>query len=148
MNWIDLTLAVLASAAIAFTWVLVLWGVSIIRRDVSLIDAVFSLIILSIVLVSGGFMGDAPFERKALIIGLMTLWSLRITVHLGIRKWGEGEDPRYTRLRGWVEPGWPFHRFALRQVFALQGVTMFLLSLPLVICIGLAQALAPSSNSP
>jgi steroid 5-alpha reductase family enzyme len=78
-------------------------------------------------------MGSAPQSRKILIFGLLCLWSLRLTAYLGWRKWGEGEDPRYTKLRGWVEEGWPFHRFVLRQVFGLQGATMFLLGLPLII---------------
>ena len=133
MNWSDLAAALATGVGIAAAWVLVLWLVSILRRDISVIDAVFSLIELSIVGVAGVVMGSAPQSRKILIFGLLCLWSLRLTAYLGWRKWGEGEDPRYTKLRGWVEEGWPFHRFVLRQVFGLQGATMFLLGLPLII---------------
>ena len=133
MDWGDLALAVGVGAAISAAWVLGLWLLSIAKRDVSIIDAVFSLIVVSIVGVSGVIMGDAPASRKLLVFGLLALWSARVTAYLGWRKWGEGEDPRSTKLRGWVDEGWPFHRFVLRQVFALQGITMFMLSLPPVI---------------
>lgn len=133
MNWSDLAAALAVGAGIAAVWVIGLWLVSILRRDISIIDAVFSLIELSIVGVAGVVMGAAPQGRKMLLFGLLCLWSIRLTVYLSWRKWGEGEDPRYTKLRGWVDEGWPFHRFVLRQVFGLQGVTMFLLSVPLLI---------------
>ena len=133
MNWADLALALGVGVAIAAVWVIGLWLLSIVRRDISIIDAVFSLIIVSIVGVSGVLMGAAPTSRKILLFSLLTAWSGRITIYLAWRKWGEGEDPRYTKLRSWKDEGWPFHRFALRQVFALQGATMLLLSVPLVI---------------
>jgi steroid 5-alpha reductase family enzyme len=133
MNWGDLVLALAVAAGVSTVWVVGLWVVSIMRRDISIIDAVFSLIEVSIVGIAGIALGSAPGSRKLLIFGLLGVWSLRLTVYLGWRKWGEGEDPRYTKLRGWVDEGWPFHWFALRQVFALQGVTMLLLSAPLVI---------------
>lgn len=145
MSWPDLVAALGVGALIAAIWVIGLWLLSIARRDVSIIDAVFTLIELSIVGVAGVAMGSAPTVRKALIFGLLSLWSLRLTGYLGWRKWGEGEDPRYTKLRGWVAEGWPFHRFVLRQVFGLQGVTMYLLSVPLVISL---TADGPSSLGP
>ncbi len=145
MNWGDLLLALGVAAGVSAAWVLGLWALSIVRRDISIIDAVFSLIEVSIVGIAGVAMGSAPDSRKLLILGLLCIWSLRLTTYLGWRKWGEGEDPRYTKLRGWVDEGWPFHRFALRQVFGLQGITMFLLSSPLVIAL---TATDPSSLGP
>ena len=135
MNWTDLAAALAVGAFIAAIWVIGLWLLSIARRDISIIDAVFTLIEVSIIGIAGVAMGSAPDARKALIFGLLCLWSIRLTAHLGWRKWGEGEDPRYTKLRGWVDEGWPFHRLALRQVFGLQGLTMYLLSLPALIAL-------------
>jgi len=133
MIWADLVSALVVGALVTALWVVGLWILSIVRRDVSIIDAVFSLILLSLVGISGVTMGAAPASRKILIFGLVAAWSVRLTAYLSWRKWGEGEDPRYTKLRGWREEGWPFHRFALRQVFGLQGVIIFLLSLPMII---------------
>jgi len=135
VNWTDLAAALAVGALVASAWVFGLWFLSIVRRDVSFIDVVFTLIVLSVVGVAGVMMGSAPAARKVLIFGLLCVWSFRLTAYLGWRKWGEGEDPRYTKLRGWVDEGWPFHRFVLWQVFGLQGLTMYLLALPSVIAL-------------
>ena len=135
MEWADLAMAIAVSAGIAAIWVLGLWLLALGRRDISLIDSVFSLIVLSIVGVAGVAMGSAPASRKLLIFGLMCIWSVRATAYITWRKWGEGEDPRYTKLRSWKPEGREFNLFALRQVFALQGVTMFLLGMPAVIAL-------------
>lgn len=130
---VDVILALAVGLVLATAWVVGLWLLALARHDVSIIDAVFSLILLSIVGVGGVLLGAAPFSRKLLVFGLLTLWSVRITSYLGWRKWGEGEDPRYTKLRSWKAPGREFNFFALRQIFVLQGATMFALSLPLII---------------
>lgn len=145
MNWSDLVAALVVGALIAAVWVIGLWLLSIVRRDISVIDAVFSLIVVSVVGIAGVVMGSAPGIRKALIFGLLCVWSVRLTAYLSWRKWGEGEDPRYTKLRGWAAEGWPFHRLALQKVFGLQGVTMFMLSAPLVISLN---ADSPDSLGP
>ncbi len=133
MMWVELAWALTVGAVVTAIWILGLWALSIARRDISFIDTVFTLIVVSVVGVSGVAMGSAPGSRKLLIFALLMIWSIRLTVYLGWRKWGEGEDPRYTKLRGWKDEGWPFHRFALRQVFGRQGVTMFLLCVPMII---------------
>lgn len=38
-----------------------------------------------------------------------------------MREWGEGEDPRYTKLGTWVDGDRAFAWLSLRQVFLLQG---------------------------
>ena len=72
-------MAIAVSAGIAAIWVLGLWLLALGRRDISLIDSVFSLIVLSIVGVAGVAMGSAPASRKLLIFGLMCIWSVRAT---------------------------------------------------------------------
>ena len=88
MNWTDLAAALAVGAFIAAIWVIGLWLLSIARRDISIIDAVFTLIEVSIIGIAGVAMGSAPDVRKALIFGLLCLWSIRLTAHLGWRKWG------------------------------------------------------------
>ena len=58
------------------------------------------------------------------------IWGLRMSVYLVHRNWGHGEDVRYTKLRSWAPEGWAFHWLSLRQVFLLQGVVIWLLTLP------------------
>jgi steroid 5-alpha reductase family enzyme len=116
--------------AVAIAAVLVLWLISIPLRDVSIIDMVFALIFGLIAAVSY-LLGDGWPLRKALIAVLLGAWGLRITVHLVRRNWGHGEDPRYTKLRGWVDSDRAFYWLSLKKVFLLQGVVIWLASFPL-----------------
>ena len=129
MHWIALAQTMALTAAVTLAMVLTLWLLSIALRDVSIIDMAFSGMITILLLVAhqtGGAGGLIP----GLILGLVIVWAVRMSVYLVHRNWGHGEDPRYTRLRKWVEPGWPFHWLSLRQVFLLQGAVIWVLTLP------------------
>ncbi|MFK7731160.1 MAG: DUF1295 domain-containing protein [Pseudomonadales bacterium] len=122
------------TASLALGLVLLLWLISIPLRDVSIIDMAFSSIIWALVCIawfSEGKPSGAPF----LSVILISIWALRMTVYLMRRNLGHGEDPRYSRLRGWVDEGWPFYILSLRQVFLLQGVVIWLLILPQLVLI-------------
>ena len=109
--------------------VLSLWLLSIPLRDISIIDMAFAGLIAVVLLVAYGLAGShGPIP--GLIIALVLIWACRMSVYLIHRNWGHGEDPRYTRLRQWVAPGWPFHWLSLRQVFLLQGTVIWVLTLP------------------
>ena len=109
--------------------VLLLWLVSIPLRDVSIIDMFFAIIIMAMVVVSY-LVGDGAESRKLLVCSLVGIWGIRITAHLIARNWGHGEDPRYTKLRGWVPDDRSFYWLSLRKVFLLQGVVLWFASLP------------------
>lgn len=117
------------TAGTAFLLVLLLWLVSMPLRDVSIIDMAFSGII-ALLLSVAYWRSDAGGGISVLILCLVLLWAVRMTVYLVWRNWGHGEDPRYTRLREWVPPGWSFHWLSLRQVFLLQGAIIWVLTLP------------------
>jgi steroid 5-alpha reductase family enzyme len=129
MPWSELVTVFTATAGTALIAVLGMWLISILLRDVSIIDMAFAAIIWGLVLVAWQ-QADAGGPVPTLIIVLVSIWALRMTVYLVRRNWGHGEDPRYTRLRSWVQAGWPFHWLALRQVFLLQGVVIWVLTLP------------------
>ncbi len=121
--------ALLANFGVALGAVLGLWLLSIPLRDVSIIDMVFGVIMSAIVALSWQRGGHGhPGATAAL--ALVLLWALRMTAHLVRRNWGHGEDPRYTKLRSWVEGEWAFHWLSLRKVFLLQGVVLWLATLP------------------
>jgi len=119
----------LANFGLALAAVLGLWVISIPLRDVSIIDMVFGVIMTAIVLLSW-YRGNAAEPGRTLLPGLVAVWALRMTTHLVGRNWGHGEDPRYSKLRGWVEGEWAFHWLSLRKVFLLQGVVLWLATLP------------------
>lgn len=127
------------TAALALSMVILMWLISIPLRDVSIIDMFFSAMIATLIL-AAYWLSDSGGGIALLIVTLVVIWALRMTVYLVKRNWGHGEDPRYTRLRSWVPPGWPFHWLSLRQVFLLQGVVLWVLTLPQQIAISNSSA--------
>lgn len=119
----------LINLAIIMGSVLILWLISIPLRDVSIIDMAFALILLAVTY-SGFALGSGVVARKQLILTLVGIWAIRITWHLVRRNWGHGEDVRYSKLRTWVNDDRAFVWLSLRKVFLLQGVVLWLVSLP------------------
>lgn len=109
--------------------VLALWLLSIPLRDVSIIDMAFAVILLAVAY-CGYQLGPGVAARKQLILILVGIWAVRITWHLVRRNWGHGEDARYSKLRSWVDDDRAFVWLSLRKVFLLQGMTLWLVSLP------------------
>ncbi len=125
----DLLTLFSATAAVALACALALWLASIPLRDVSIIDMFFALIIVAITLTAFA-LAPAYNTLQWVLLAMVLLWALRITAHLIGRNWGHGEDPRYTRLRSWVNNERAFIWLSLRQVFLLQAVVLWLASLP------------------
>lgn len=104
------------------------WVVSLVKRDVSIVDAVWSLMLLAAALVytagAGLYTG-----RTALVLVLVTLWALRLSIFITWRSWGEPEDRRYRDIREKYEPN--FSLKSLGIVFAFQGLLAWVISMPL-----------------
>lgn len=115
--------------AVAIGAVVVLWLISIAIRDVSIIDMVFA-VIMYLILASSALMAQQLGQADKILLTVVALWALRVTAHLVRRNWGHGEDPRYSKLRTWVEGEWAFHWLSLRKVFLLQGVVLWFATLP------------------
>jgi steroid 5-alpha reductase family enzyme len=141
MPWVELGQTAALTAAIALALVLLLWLASIPLRDVSIIDMVFAVLVAALV-VAAYWSAGASEVIPSLTVILVLIWSARMTAYLVWRNWGHGEDPRYTRLRGWVPGGPAFHWLSLRQVFLLQGVVIWLLTLPQQIAMVTGKAVA------
>ncbi len=116
------------AAAVSAVLVIGCWLVSLIKRDASIIDPLWSLIFVAIAWSLWGFSDDVDGDRAALMLVMVTLWGLRLSAHLTIRKWGEPEDFRYQAFRARWQPFW---LMSLPVVFLLQGVLALMVSLPL-----------------
>jgi steroid 5-alpha reductase family enzyme len=124
----DLTAYFWALAAILAAGVLT-WVVSLIKRDVSMVDSLWSIMFL-IAVVTYAIAVSEPGPRTALVLVLVTVWALRLSAYITWRNWGEPEDRRYQAIRRNNEP-----RFAVKSlylVFGLQGVLAWVISLPLL----------------
>lgn len=106
-----------------------LWAISLAIRDSSIVDiwwgAGFVLLAWTAMAIGGGVPGSGW-----LVSVLVTLWGLRLTVHLARRNIGKGEDPRYTAMREKAGDSWPLR--SLFQVFWLQGLIMWIVCLPVL----------------
>jgi steroid 5-alpha reductase family enzyme len=108
----------------------ILWIVSVLIRNVSIVDLFWS---LGFILTAAFyFISTEGFEpRKTLLMGLLSIWGLRLSVYLFWRNFGKGEDFRYREFRkkyGENRYWW----ISFFQTFLLQGLLMWIISLPLL----------------
>ena len=119
--------AVAAGALLAL--MLVTWGLSLILRDVSIVDVAWGVAFV-VVAWTGFALGDGDRARRGLVAALVTLWGLRLAGYIARRKLSERrEDPRYAAWR--ERHGARFPLVSLVSVFLLQGALALVVSLPL-----------------
>jgi len=123
------TLVPVALAGLGLIAVLALltWLASVARRDASLVDRVWSLMIAGPALVYAMRL-PATGPRRLAVLVLVLAWGARLAAYITWRNWGHGEDRRYREIRARNEP-----RFALKSlviVFALQAVLAWIVSAP------------------
>jgi steroid 5-alpha reductase family enzyme len=105
-----------------------LWLLSLALRDASIVDLFWGLGFVVIAALSLLRTPDDDSPRRWLLAGTTCVWGLRLAGHLLWRNAGRGEDPRYRAMRRhW---GARFWWVSLVSVFALQGVLMWIVSLP------------------
>jgi len=108
----------------------ILWVISVFIKNVSIVDPFWSIGFL----LAGIFYflkTDGLEIRKLILLILLVIWSIRLSMYLGKRNWGEGEDFRYQQFR----KDYGEHRYwwlSFFQVFLLQGVLCWLISAPLL----------------
>lgn len=105
------------------------WLLSIFKRDVSIVDSIWSLMILTAASVYL-WHNNAIGNREALIFLLVLIWALRLAIYLTWRNWGQPEDYRYQQIRTKYLP-----YFAIKSlliIFVLQAVLAWLISMPLL----------------
>ena len=123
------TIALLAILAVG----LVSWLVSVIKNDVSFVDSLWSLFFLIAAVVFAN--ETLPLgTRGTLVVALVAIWSLRLSIYITARNWGEPEDYRYQEIRENNEPGFTFT--SLFIVFGLQGALAWIVALSLLPAIG------------
>lgn len=123
----DWPLAVLGLAAIlcATTG---LWLVSLARRDASIIDVFWGLGFVGLAWLYW-LGGRAGSPRQPLLVALVTIWGVRLALHLLLRSRGRGEDYRYREMRERRPRG--FALWSLGFVFTLQALLLWVVALPL-----------------
>jgi steroid 5-alpha reductase family enzyme len=110
------------------------WVVSAIRRNVTVVDTLWSLLFMIAAFTYAATLPE-PGTRATLIKVLVSVWALRLAIYLHLRSWGEEEDSRYQAIRRRNEPG--FTLKSLYLVFGFQALLASIISLPLLAGIAL-----------
>ena len=106
---------------------LLTWIASVVRRDASLVDRTWSLMIAGPALVYAAQAGWATPRAVALLVVVLA-WGLRLSAFITWRNWGHGEDRRYQAIRARNEPNFALKSLVL--VFALQTVLAWIVAMP------------------
>ena len=104
------------------------WIVSVIKRDVSIVDSLWSVLLVT---ADGTYAFALQFTgpRSVWLIPIAGCWALRLCGYITWRNWGEPEDYRYQQIRARNEPNFTFKSVYL--VFTLQAVLAWIVAAPL-----------------
>ena len=119
----------LLAGLIILTSMVLLWLLSLITKNASIVDIFWGIGFVVIVWFAFTF-AQGYIPRKNLICTLTTIWGMRLALHIGIRNWGKPEDFRYAKWRADNGPRWWW--FSFLQVFLLQGVLLWIIGTPLI----------------
>jgi steroid 5-alpha reductase family enzyme len=108
---------------------LVTWLASLVKRDVSIVDSVWSLFFAAAAL-TYGFYAPPNGPRSAWVFSLVGLWAIRLCGYLTWRNWGLPEDRRYQEIRRSHEPGFTFKSLGI--IFLFQALLAWVISLPIL----------------
>jgi steroid 5-alpha reductase family enzyme len=109
--------------------VTMVWLIGLAIKDASIVDIFWG----SGFVIVGWFyfaMSEGTMARKWLIMALVTVWGLRLSLHIAKRNLGKGEDFRYQRWREEAGESWWWKSFL--KVFLLQGLILWFVSMPLL----------------
>ena len=124
--------SLLATAAAVLGCVLILWVISIRISDMSIIDIFWGPGFAVVAIVGFVLSADADAgsgTRRILATVLTVAWAVRLGAYLWWRNHGKGEDPRYTAaFRNRIQHNLHWH--TLTRVFLLQGLLIWLISMP------------------
>lgn len=108
----------------------VIWLASVLIKNASIVDIFWG---TGFILLNAWyfFYTSEQSTRKIITSILVTVWGLRLFIHILLRNWGKPEDFRYREFRKYYgeKRYWWFSYF---QVFLLQGVLLWLVSAPLL----------------
>lgn len=122
----------LTALTVLGAFALIGWIISLLRKDVSIVDSMWSLMFF-IATATYVLMADPPGPRTALLTILVAIWAVRLAVYITWRNWGEEEDCRYQKIRANNSPNFEFK--SLYIVFGLQAALAWVISIPLLVAV-------------
>ena len=121
------------AAVVVFGLLTLLWAISVAVKDASLIDIFwgFGFLVVAAVCL---YLTDVKTPYLILLAAMPIIWGIRLSLYLGKRNLGHGEDKRYVSMRrraekkGMSEMAWRIR--TLFTVYFGQGVLIMIVSAP------------------
>ena len=107
-----------------------LWLLSLALKNASIVDIFWGTGFVITTWVGFFLTPEGFLARKLLLCVLVTIWGMRLSIHILIRNGGKPEDFRYQTWRKENGSAWWWCSFF--KVFLLQGLLMWLISSPLL----------------
>jgi steroid 5-alpha reductase family enzyme len=120
----------LSAGTVILGLMILLWLLSLALRNASIVDIFWGTGFVIVAWAAFVFTPDGFLPRKLLLAALVTIWGLRLSIHILRRNWGKPEDFRYQAWRNQHGRKWWWYSFF--QVFLLQGVLLTIVAAPLL----------------
>jgi len=120
----------LISAAALWIYMTAFYFAARIRNDNSLADVAWGLGFVLLAFVNLAAAGAITLRQTAVTL-LVTIWGLRLAVHVYSRSRGKPEDFRYAEMRRKWGKRAPL--FSYLRVFLLQGVLLYIIAIPVIL---------------
>ncbi|MFD7500218.1 DUF1295 domain-containing protein [Streptomyces sp. NPDC059850] len=132
------------TAAVALAVMLATFAVAVVTGTHRVVDVAWGVAFTAVALATYALSaGHGDDGRRLLVTVATAVWGMRLAVHIAWRARGTGEDPRYERLL--AKSSGSRHLYALRMVYLLQGLLVWLVSLPVQAAQYTAVPLGPSA---
>jgi steroid 5-alpha reductase family enzyme len=122
--------AFLDAGVLVLCLMVLLWLISLILRNSSIVDIFWGTGFVLVAWLTFVLFPDGYLPRKILSVAIVTVWGLRLSIHIFLRNKGKGEDFRYQKWRKEAGASWWYRSFF--KVFLLQGILMWIISLPVI----------------
>jgi steroid 5-alpha reductase family enzyme len=117
-------------ALVVFLYMTLIFLVALVIKNNSIVDIAWGIGFICVALVTF-FFDEGMTNRSILLTALVSVWGIRLAIHVGLRNRGKPEDFRYAQWRKkWGK--WFVPRSYL-QIFLLQGILLLIISYPVVL---------------
>jgi len=142
----DILVNLTHAAVVVFGLLTLLWAISVAVKDASLIDIFwgFGFLVVAAVCL---YLADVKTPYLWLLAAMPILWGIRLSLYLGWRNLGHGEDVRYIAMRRRAEKkGMSEMAWRIRTLFTIyfgQGLLIMIVSAPIWVAMATALEYAP-----
>ncbi|MFO7861292.1 MAG: DUF1295 domain-containing protein [Desulfosalsimonas sp.] len=102
------------------------WMISLLLKNAAIADALWGLGFVLVAWLTFS-QADGFFMRKLMLALMVTVWGMRLFIHIAGRSRGKGEDPRYAAWR--AQYGQRFWLVSLYRVFLVQALFLWIIAI-------------------